>query len=67
MEIQKLKKHSDFAVKADFIELPETNYDYNKDIRFDVFNAEVMTMAGTSTNTIMSQKSVGYDGDSDND
>ncbi len=67
MEFQKLKKHSDLAVKADFIELPESNYDYNKDIRFDVYNSEVMAMAGTSSNTILSQKTPGYDGDSDND
>ena len=67
MEPQKFKKHTDLAVKADFIELPESNYDYNKDIRFDVYNSEVMTMAGTRTNTIMSQKTPGYDGDSDND
>ena len=67
MESQTLKKHSDFAVKAEFIDLPESEYDYNKDIRFDVNCSEVISMTGTSTNTIMSQKSVGWDGDSDND
>lgn len=67
MKIQTLKKHSDFAVKAEFIDLPESKYDYFKDTRFDVNCSDVMALAGTSTNTIMSQKTPGWDGDSDND
>jgi hypothetical protein len=67
MKIQELKKHSDFTVKAEFIELPENKYDYQKDIRFDVSSSECLAMAGSSTNTIMSQKTPGWDGDSDND
>jgi hypothetical protein len=67
MKIKQLKKHSDFTVKAEFIALPENNYDYTKDIRFDVSSTECLAMAGSSTNTIMSHKSVGWDGDSDND
>jgi len=65
--MQKLKKHCDLAARAEFLELPETAYDFSRDVRFDVHSAEIKLMAGTSTNTIHSHKSVGYDGDSDND
>jgi hypothetical protein len=64
---QTLKKHSDFASKAEFIELPETDYDYINDIRYDLQSHDLKIIAGTSTNTIQSYKTVGWDGDSDND
>jgi hypothetical protein len=67
MELQSLKKHSDLASNAEFIELPNTYYNHVNDTRFDVFNKDIIAMAGTSTNTIMSQKTPGWDGDSDND
>lgn len=62
-----LKNHADYALKAESIELPESYYDYEKDIRYN-FNSDIIKqMAGTNTNTTMSQKNPGWDGDSDND
>lgn len=67
MKTQTLKKHSDFATTAEFIEISATEYDFNKDIRFDLKSNEVNIISSSSTNTIMSQKNPGWDGDSDND
>ena len=63
----KTLKHFDLASKAEFIELPETNYNYSNDSRFQAETSFMHLITGSSTNTIMSQKNPGWDGDSDND
>lgn len=67
MEQITLLRHSDIASKAEFIHLDDSEYDFYFDVRYDLSKSNSKVIASTRTNTRMSQKTPGWDGDTDND
>jgi len=67
MEEFTLLRHSDIASNAEFIHLEDSTYDFSLDVRYDLTKSDSKVIASTRTNTIMSQKTPGWDTDTDND